>query len=293
MGSRPTSFKKGGGFLDGVDVVFTGYTFTDEFAGEPFKPGKIKGLDGKLIDKPHTVNVLCSFRPDGATEDTPITLKMANDFDAYEVSEDGLTLTAADGGECNVNQNSSGPKFFASICVGGFDENELSDDPNSINFEPMIGTRMRLIQRTDVERTKKYGMKKDKKNPGKEYERKDLVCDQVYPGEDTPAPVKSAKTNGKPPVKAATGKPAGKSKGVDIDDLSQTALVEILQANKGEIAKNKLSQRTLLTPVLKGHPNREDVRKKLADDDYLDELVEAGILSKYDKASGKIILAVE
>ena len=42
-GARPSSFKKGGGFLDGVDLTIVDYQFTDEFNGQPFKPGKIKG----------------------------------------------------------------------------------------------------------------------------------------------------------------------------------------------------------------------------------------------------------
>lgn len=267
MGARPSSYKKSGGFLNGVDCVITDYQLTDEFNGEPYKPGKIKGSDGKLMDRPHSLNVLLSVRVDGAEEDTTTTLKAAGEFDAWEVSEDGHTVTPVEDG-LEFSANAAFSKFMASLCNPsegkGFPEELLPED--TFNFEAIIGTRLRLVQQTDIERTKKFGKRVDKKT-GKSFDRQDLVVEQVY---ELPAGSSSG-------VKAAKGKvaaaPKGKAKAVepegdDLDQLAKDTLVEILAAAKGNtIAKSKLSM-AVLTKLMK-HPQREDVRKLIFTDDFL------------------------
>lgn len=311
MGARPSSFKRGGGFLNGVDALITGYQFTDEFNGEPFKAGKIKDKSGKTIDKPHSLNCLLSVRVDGADEDTTTNLKVAGKFAEWQVSDDGLTIVPVDengdpveGRQLSANAGFS--KFLATLVKPtdggeGFPEERLPEE--DFNFEAIIGTRVRFIQQTDVARTKEFGKRKGK--DGKEYDRQDLVVETVYE-----LPQAEGKANGKV-AKPATGKAAAKAapavKGkaakaapaaeeVDIPQLSAETLVAILQKKGGKIEKSKLSM-AILTQLMK-HDSREDVREWLFDDDNLKSLADGDNVTvdeeefgfTFNKAKGLISL---
>ena len=271
MGARPSSFKQGGGFLNGVDATLTDYQFTDEFNGEEYRPGKIKDFrTGKPVDKPHSLNVFVSFRVDGADQDTTTTLKAAGNFEDWEVSEDGHTVTPIQDGQ-KLPSGTAWYKFIASLCqptngAEGFPVDRLSDDDDpTVNYEPIIGTRVRLVQQVDEDRTKRFGPKKDKKT-GKEYERKDLVVEAVYD-----LPVAARKANGqsaapgkaKSAVKSKATKPAAD----DVAEFAAETLRDILADNDGKIAKSKLSMK-ILNKLMK-HPQREDVRKYLGNDENL------------------------
>lgn len=290
MGSRPSQFKKGGGFLNGVDGVIADYTFTGDVPSKdgpvPFKPGKDKGKE-----RFHSLQCLLSVRPDGATEDLTQFL-FAGGFEDFEISEDGKTLTAADGGPCNLSGNSDAAKFFGSLCDAGFPESNFSDDEASINFEPAIGTRVRFVQRRDEEATKKFGKRKDKKT-GKEYDRTNLVVDQVYD-----LPQAHSKSNGKAkaaaaPMKGKTTKaaPPPPADEIDLPEVSEAALVEILTKAGKPIAKAKLSMATLTTPALKGQPYRDEVREWLFDDDNLEGLAgKDDAVITFNKSKGLLAL---
>lgn len=269
MGSRPSSFKKGGGFLNGVDGVITAYRFTDEFNGEAFKEGK----DPKTKkERFHSLFCEVSVRVDGADEDVTQHL-FAGGYDDFVISDDGLTLTAPDDGECTIGGNTGAAKFFGSLVVAGFPEDNFSDDPNSVNFEPAVGTRVKFVQRKDEESTRKLGKRKDKKT-GKEYDRTDLVVDTVYELPGAAAPATKGKTTAKPA--AGKTKPAA-APTVDIDGLSAQTVVEIAVRAGKPVAKSKFSMESLKSPVLKagdGQKNREAIRKHIMDDDFLTGLSE-------------------
>lgn len=255
--------------MDGVDLVIRDYQFTDEFNGEAYKAGKIKGADGKPMEKPHTLNVLLTVRVEGADEDTTTTLKAANNFDEWEVSDDGYTITPVTEGQ-ELSAGTSFAKFITSLCeVEPKAEALLPED--AINYQGIIGTRLRTVQRTDAERTKKFGQKVDKKT-GKGYDRKDLVVDQVYelPG-SKPAPAKGKGGKANPPSKTGKGKlaPATEPDSDDLDTLAKETLLEIVADAGGSIAKSKLSMK-VLTKLMK-HAQREDVRKLIFTDDFLSQ----------------------
>lgn len=262
MGARPSSFKKGGGgFLNNVDGVISGYEFTDEFQGEAFKAGKVNGKE-----KFHSLYAVLSARVDGADEDVTTTLFVGG-ADDFEVSEDGHTLVPVEEGR-ELGANTSFAKLISSLVEAGFPETNLPEDV--INFESIIGTRVRFVQRTDVEGTKKLGKRKDKKT-GKEYDRQDLVIDQVYslPGTEVAAKstvaAKAGKVASKPGKVAAKGATA--AAGVDVAELSVETANAILKEAGGSITKAKMGMK-LIAKLMK-HPEREAVRKFLHDDENL------------------------
>ncbi len=282
MGARPSSFRKQGGFLNGVDGVISDYQFTDEFNGQPFKPGRDPQTKK---EKFHSLYCVLSARVDGADEDVTTTLFVGG-ADDWDVSDDGHVLTPAEGkgSDFALGQGTGFFKFLSSLVEAGFNEALLPEDSN--DFSAIIGTRVRFVQRKDEEGTRKLGKRVAK--DGKQYDRQDLVVDVVYD-----MPKAAAKPNGKT---AAPSKPNGKyvepaaEADVDMAELSGQALQEILKRTGKPILKSKASTMTLTTPLLKSHPNREDVRKWMFNDDNLDQLVEDNVIN-YDRDT-QIISAV-
>lgn len=307
MGARPSSFKRGGGFLNEVDAVIQDYQWTDEFNGEPFKPGKLRGFDGKSTDKPHNLNFFLFARVEGATEDTTVTLKAAPEFDNFEVSADGHVLTSADGDECALSANSQVGKFITSLCEAGkaggtFSEEELSDDPNSVDLTPIIGLRVRFKQRNytteELEAVKRLGApEKRKGKDGKEYTRQTLVVDQVYEREEAP---KAAGRQVASTAKAVT-RPNGKvtkSAKPDVVDVAEEAAAALLgyvaatktaKAPNGSLPKAKVRIKVLTDAAFKDDTDlRDEVYKWLSSDENLEAV--DGI--EYDKTDKNQIISL-
>lgn len=271
-GSRPSSFKKGGGFLNNVVGTITDYEFTPDFPGG----------DGKKNNKSDFTPLyfVLTAEVDGAEKPATTTL-FAGSADEFEISEDGKTLTAVDD-SAGIRSNSDLGRFVASMVAAGFDENNLPEDGEDINYESFIGQRVNFVQVKDEDAMAKQaknwrksngkyneqGQKKGK--DGKYYNLTYLTVDQVL-GEAAPAP-KATASKGKPAAAAAKGKAvAGKPNGkvaVDIEALATETLLGILEDNDGEIAKSKLPQAIAKKLGVK-HPNREEVRKMVYSDDFL------------------------
>ena len=304
--ARQSSFKKGGGFLNDVDGVITGYAFSDEFNGKAFEPGKFKdNKTNKMVDKPHSLNCALSVRVDGADDDITTTLRVAKDFDAWTVSDDGHTLTPTE--DANLGGSSAWGKFILSweTASGQGAEAETIDgrpaEANEFNYEPIIGSRVRFIQQdysaAELASIKKLGASEKRKGKdGKEYSRQSLVVEQVYELAQV-----ATKTNGKtkpvvakPGAKPVKGKPAPpvpvEADEPEIPELAGEALVEMLTKAGKPLQKAKLSMLTLTTPSLKGKAYRDDVRTWLFDDDNLDALAEQGAIT-YNRAKGLLALA--
>lgn len=295
MGARPSSFKKGGGFLNGVDGTWVDYQFTDEFNGEPFRPGK----DPKTKkEKFHALYAVITVQVDGADEPVTTTLFVGG-ADDFTVSEDGHTIwdaqyeteedAIAAGDEARqLGAGTSWAKLINSLVEAGFPETALPEE--SINFEAVLGGRYRWVQKRNEEDTKRLGKRKAKN--GKEYDRQDLLIETVYdlPGQEAaPAAKAAAKSTAKAPA-AKGGKTTAKAapKESDLETLTETTLLDILKSAKDNtIAKNKLSMQVL--QKLMKDARREDVRKLIFTDDFLGR--ENGW--SYDQAKGTVTLNEE
>jgi len=296
MGTRRSNFAKGGGFLNGVDAEIRDYEFTDAFNGIEFESGKIKDLRGKMINRPHSLNCLLSVRVDGAEEDTTTTIKVAKEFDDWSVTDDGHTLSPNEGARLG---SSSGWAKFITSWEAAFDQGAETDDKgdDTHNYESIIGSRVRLVQQEysaeELKQIERLGAPiKRKGKDGKEYNRQSLVVEEGYELAKADGKVNGkTKTVAKVVGKVLTrGGSKSEPEEEDIKELAGTVLAEIVEAAGGKIAKTKLSLKTLTTPALKGHPQREDVRKWLYDDDNLAELVADGVI-KYKKSEQVIYAA--
>lgn len=319
MGARPSTFRKGGGRLNGVDATITGYEFTDDIvtfvAGggierEAFKAGKYKAADGKMKDRFHSLTCLLSLRVDGADQDV-VEPMFAGGADDWAISEDGQEIwdsqyedpetaeAAAIEDPKSERQLGQGTAFFIfveSLCKAGFPDTAFPE--HRCSFGAMVGTRVRVVQ---VEDPRKKGQKRKDKTTGKEYPYNLTAIDDVLAlpdAEEAPAASKTtAKAKpaaGKAPAKAApaAGKkaPAGKAKaGDDLDTLTKDTLFAIVR-EQGEATEEGtvvLQASKLSMAVLKrlaGNAQREDVRKRIYT--ILPDLGDDGVV--YDKAAGTV-----
>lgn len=253
MGARPSSFKKGGGgFLNNVDGTITGYEFTDVFPSDNPKPRKKSDF--------HSLYCILSVRVDGADEDVSTTLFVGS-ADEWEIENDGHTLVPNEEGQ-EIGQNTGFGKLLSSLTEANFPEAALPED--EFNWEAIIGTRCRFVQRTDKETTQRLGKRKGKN--GKEYDRQDLVIDQVY---DLPGEAGKAAKAGKAAPKGKAGKTED-AEDDDVETLATKFLLKMVTANKGKLTKGKLSM-GLLKPEfgMSKHPLREEVRALFKTDKFL------------------------
>lgn len=276
MGARPSQFKKGGGFLNNVDGVITSYEFTDEFNGEAFTPGKVNGKE-----KFHSLYCLLSARVDGADEDVTTTLFVGG-FDDFTIEDDGHTLVAVEEGR-ELGANTAFAKLISTLVEAGFPETNLPED--SINFESIIGTRVRFAQRDNPE-MKAKGKKRVDKKTGKEYPYQDLVIDQVYslPVTETARP--AAKGASKPAAaKGAKAAPKVADAGAAVAELATETLQTIVTEAGGSISKAKAGMK-IIAKLMK-HELRNSVQKWAANDANL-----AGIDGlEYDAATSTLSIA--
>lgn len=266
--ARPTSFKKAGGFLNGVDGVLKDYEFTDQFPG-----------GGESKSDFRSLYCILTILVDGADDDITTTL-WAGGADDFEIEDNGHTLVpiADDGG---LRGGTPFDMFLSSAIKNGFDENLLPED--SINYEAMLGRRYRFGQQDELD---KHGQKKTRvakkgKYKGKEFPVTVTVVEKAYDEE----PIK-----GKP----GKGKPAPVEEDDDADvvaDVAAEVLKAILTKQKDQsISKTKLSAK-IVEAMLKHKRKdlREDVRKYLFDDKHLASI--DGV--RYDKSDKNQTIALD
>lgn len=269
-GARPSSFKQGGGgSFNGVDGVISDYEFTTT---HPFASEDKKANEDYIY-------AAISADLDG-NDDTQVTALFVGSADDFTISKDGKTLTPVDD-DNGLRVNSPFSKFVNSLVEKGFPESSLPED--AINFETIIGTRVRFVQVDDVDAAGNVKKRKVLKGKfkGREFPQTHTEIGAVYE-----LPGKAGKG-----VKAA---PKGKGKAVepevDEDDavatLATESLLALLKKAKGNsILKKKLPVQ-IINQVGAKHPDREAVRKLVTSDEFL----EAGEKWSYDSESQEITL---
>lgn len=274
MGARPSSFKRGGGFLNNVDGVITDYEFTTEFPG-----GNAKSKGSKKNPDFTPLYFVLSARVDGTDEDAQTTLNAGN-ADNFEISEDGKTLTPVEEG-FELSANSALGKFISSLCEAGFPETNLPED--AINYEAIIGTRVRFVQVVNKEATDKYGKRKSKDGK-REFDRQDLKVSNVLGLAGT----SKATTKGGKPAPVVKGKKGAAPVAEDTSELAGETLRDILSDTEdGSILKAKLKMRVISKMGGVKAPNCGAIVTQLLDDDFLGSV--EGV--DYDAKTGTISLS--
>ena len=285
-GARPSAFRKGGGFLNDVDGEITNYEFTTEFPGG--------GGKRKSKSDFNALYSVLSVRVDGADEDVETTFFVGS-ADEWEISDDGKTLT----GDGNLQSTIGWGLFIASLVEHGFPENDLPED--EVNFEAIIGWRVRFVQQTNERATAKYGKRKAKKGKG-EYDRTDVVVSQVYDQQAAkgsrskattrPTGARSATSSRAtavtPTTSRSSSKPNGRVKEVDLTDDADALLIEILEGKDGEIKRKGLTME--VTKRRMKDPNRDALRDLIFSDDYLTGAEERGLIG-YDQKTQTVTAA--
>jgi hypothetical protein len=226
-----------------------------------------------------------TFLIDGGTEPVNRFLNAGFLNDGVSVNDDG-TLSVEEEGQAAIGENTEFARFIGSLVEQGFPEANL--DPNGLDWSALVGTRLTLTQWVDEEATKKFGTRKSKKN-GKEYKRSETRVGKLLgmPGETkTAAP---AKGKAAPKATAAKGAAKGAAKKQEAADTTaaDNAIVEIL----GDAKDNTVLRGAISMAVVKycaknkmSAEEREPLRKQLADEAYLADATERGVI-KYDGAA--------
>jgi hypothetical protein len=270
MGFRG-ALKQGGGFWNNVDGTVKDYSFTT------VGPGK-SGEESEWVYFVPAVQV------DGADAASTQHLFLGG-ADRYEISDDGHTITAADGGNVTIGANTPTGKFLDSLIEAGFPESNLPDleAGEALNLEGMIGTRIRLKQQKDEEGTKKRGKRIDPKTK-KEYDRTETVVSNVY---SLPGGAAKAASKGGPKLVAGTN---------EVRDKADEAIIALCQAAAkadkknatGRIPTSKLSVGVL--KQLAGDKLKDAVRKMVNDEAYLTGGTERGMFV-FDETESTVELA--
>lgn len=262
---------KGGGMLNNVDGVITGYLFTGVF------PFETKGGAKQLDFSP--LYTTLSVRVDGADEDVTQVL-MGDVLDGWEISEDGWTLT----GDGKIRANGDLGRFLTTLIEPtggepGFPEARLPDleAGDDVNLQAIIGTRVRFVQEDKLDRAGRIKTRKSKKD-GKLYPDTRTIVAKVYSVPEVKGKGKNrtaAVATTKPSTTTKSGKPNGAEAadvGDDLDALAEKTLLSILAGRQDGAMK----QSRLTVPIIKRFerhdPNREEVQQRLMSEAFVSGL---------------------
>ena len=250
MGARPSSFKSGGGFLNNVDATLVGYKFSKTFQG-----GKATAKDSEKTP----LYFIPEFQVDGA-DDIADTNLYAGSGDMFTIEDDGTTLSY-DADDASIWSKSPAGVFLASLTEQAPSlEATLPDIGEPINYQSLIGVRVRLVQEVDEEATKRLGKRVDPKNPDKSYNRTVLKVARVIalPGETSS---KATTTKAAKPATRATGGTTA------VATLAADTLVDVISAAGGTIAKSRV--KLAVFRALDGNPMQDAVQRLVSTDEFI------------------------
>lgn len=257
MGARPSGFKKGGGFLNNKDVTLTGLQIVVESDVE-IKNGKRAGETWSPI------KLGLTFQEDGASDSvtTHLLIGDADREDYGDISDDGLSME--DPKELGLRDSEAGV-FVTSLCDSAlFPEDRFDADPKVINLAPMIGTRMRVVQEKNADKTKRQGQRKGK--DGKLYDQQDLKVAEVY---------------SVTPIKAGTKSKAVPAAEIDVQAAADEVIAAIVEKAGGKLGRDQLGAKLQVSKAKFKQFNGEwpTVAKMVLSVDYLVDAAERDIIS--------------
>lgn len=270
--------KAGQGSTEGV---ITDYAFMDTF---PFG-------DGDKDDDNDNIYMLLEVTPDGADEPNKRSLYLGSG-QYLKIEDDGKTLVSSDDdGTPRLYDGGEVFKFIESLEAAGFPAESRFPDINEekkINFEGMIGTRIRVVNEIDEEATKKFGKRKvtKGKHKGKEFNRTYTKVTKVFGKEDAKGGKKGSAVKSGKSTKPAKDEDAD----VDADEtpaisnkVADKFLLALLKTQPKEQA-DKSALALLITryasKVKMDEDERNVLRSHIVEDDYayIDDAVEREVI---------------
>lgn len=237
--------KGGGGYLNNVSAVISGYKF-----GSKVWESKKKGGDDYT-----TLSVQLLIVPDGATAPVQQFLQAGFLQDNQRISANGLTLESEDDSAIILEDSEFG-KFILSAFEAGLPEDALREDGR--NYEGLIGYRVTFKKVVDEEATAKFGRRVDKKDKTKSYNRDYLTVSAVL-GKQAVAAGKSKAAKLSAPISKRNGAVTEADEQASVD-----VLVALLEATGGTLPMNKLSSLLVKHALSTGMPAAErEAHRKL------------------------------
>lgn len=281
--------KAGSGSSEGT---ITDYSFLPYF---PFDEDQEEG---------DNIYMLLEITPDGADEPTKRSLYLGSG-QFLKIEDDGKTLVSSDDdGVPRLYDQGEVFKFIASLEEAGFPAEARFPDiaeEKKINFEAMIGWRVRVTNEIDEEATKKLGKRKvtKGKHKGKEFNRTYTKVTKVFGEAEATKPAKAEKAKGSAAAKGGKAtKPADDEDEDEAPAVNKKAAVKFLKAllegaKNGAIEKSGLPL-AITRQAAKDKMDTEDrdaLRKYLTDEDNLVALAEDGVI-EFDPASKKQVISL-
>ncbi len=181
-----------------TEGVIRDYTFMDEF---PFGDGDKKSKKGD-----DNIYLLLVIQPDGVEDGDEESYNKRSLYlgsgQFLRIEDEGKTLVSSDDdGTPRLYDQGEVFKFIASLEEAGFPAEARFPDPSEekkINFEGMLGWRVRIVNEIDEAATKEYGKRKvtKGKHKGKEFNRTYTKVTKVFGEEEAPAKGKKATAKG-------------------------------------------------------------------------------------------------
>ncbi len=267
--ARSNSFKSGAGFLRKVDGTILDIQGTDTLPGQSSPAISAKGF--------HSLFAVLTIQQDGREGDTKQAL-FVGDAQVFGVTEDGRGFTGPE-----QFSSSSGWGIFLDSLEHGTDFDYSlfdSDDPNVVDFTPLIGARVRFDQVVNEKLNKSKGKRKDKTGKidpktGKvvEYDNTDLIVTNYY-GQVDVEPVKAtpvARVVAAPKAVAKVKKSAAPA--IDISTVAAENIILALSTAKNQqLVKARLGVKLIQVMNAAEPTTRDSVREWADNNDNLSSI---------------------
>jgi hypothetical protein len=248
-------FRKGGGKLNGQDGKIEAIELTTKPYGDKTSDAYGEGLFAVM-----------TLRPDNLTGDPikkPVKIGAAEDYTVNKKRPYVITTDNAD----VIHPATQMGKFLGTVLAAGVSQSSFieSDDAQEVDFEPLVGARVRFAFFDDPEVQDKFGRKKVKNLKTGKTEEKDrqyFGVSKVYSLGDG---VEVGDTD-----HAAAGKPNGKAgKAVTPEQVAVESISAVLKdAPGGKITLAKLPAKVALK-MGKGHDAADAVQDLIQNDAWM------------------------